>query len=114
MFSSDSTVVRSQEPAFEQRRYAMDARQLLGCCFLAAMHQRHRSMPIAQTFQAAISREAVGTDLTARLDRLTNKRVQLVACPIGKVGQTNKPVRPTQPHQIRATRPLVGEPAIEI
>ena len=77
MLATDSALMRTQEPALEERRDPVDARQdRLGR--LSTTKEHSPVVAIAELGQAAIALEPVGDHHRARLHRVLHERKQAV------------------------------------
>src|SRR6202789_1853363 len=77
MLHAHSSLMSSQQPAFEQRRDPMNTRHQLRCAF-AASFQVGDFVPVVLVFQRHVTHPAIGMDYAARLDTILNKGNQTV------------------------------------
>ncbi len=77
MLTTDSALMRTEEPALEERRDPVDARQdRLGR--LSTPKEHSPVVAIAELGQAAVALEPVGDHYRARLHRVLHERKQAV------------------------------------
>src|SRR5437870_13044554 len=83
------TLVRTQQPSFQQRRHQMDSRQQLRRRFLLAL-QECDAVAIALPFQGIVSGPAVSVNHTARFNSFLDKRHQTLGRCIGDMPHANR------------------------
>ena len=79
---TDGTLMRPEQPAFEQRHDAVDARQQLRGRFLTAFEERDAVL-VAPLLQSVVTEQPVGVQQTAWRDRLQNESFETVGRSIG-------------------------------
>ena len=73
MLMAHRSLVRAQNPPFEQRGYSVNPRHQFRCSFLFAV-KNGDLMNVALTFSRKVCQPSVGMEGTARLDRLLQRK----------------------------------------